>query len=288
MTTTEQSNWPRAPGRHRRAYLAHQFGSHDGTGAGIANEFDRRRYHARIRLESAFSTLCTQDALRFCTTQTDVEAAQEQAHQSVAEQEAWHREALKRPALLHSGNAYKFCLPFGDDDGKHRNWTWMDDYCDEGSPIESPVTDMVARIPKGRLKLLAFGAWSPDSLGETVPKEFQPDYSRKFAFQEAWFEQALEDICRHYGSTTGRPADIPKSNHAAAACYWRRWTARQEMLCKFEYDLYVIATEESEAHEAEDAAERKAEEVIEGIERQIEEAAQDILQDILDEQRATL
>ncbi|AMA55047.1 hypothetical protein BCCGELA001_01340 [Bradyrhizobium sp. CCGE-LA001] len=161
----------------------------------------------------------------------------------------------------------------------------MDDYCGEGSPTESPVTSMVARIPKDRLKYIAYRAWSPDSRAETVPDDWRPWYSEQFAYQEARYEQALEHVCRHYGSATGRPADIPKTNHAAAACYWRRWTARQEMLCRFEYELYVINAEEQMEREAENAAGRKAEAIIEGIERQIEDVAQDILRDILDEQR---
>ncbi|MBR0982338.1 hypothetical protein [Bradyrhizobium liaoningense] len=282
MTTPEQSNWPRAPGRHRKAYLARQFGSYDGRPESIPDPFARRRYRARIKLESAFSTLWKQDALRFCTTPADVEAAKRRAHQSVAELEAWHRKALQRPALLHSGNAFKFCLPFGDDDEKYYDWTWMDDYCDEGSPTEAPVTSMVAQIPEGRLKLIACCAGSPDSRAETVPDDWRPWYSEQFAYQEASYEQALEDICRHYGPT-GRPVDIPKSNHAAAACYWRRWTARQEMLSRFEYELHVIDAEEQKEREAEEAAERKAEDFVRAVERQIEDAAYAILDDVLSE-----
>ncbi|WLA65671.1 hypothetical protein [Bradyrhizobium diazoefficiens] len=280
---SESAEWPALLGSQRKQYLARCFGSVDGSVAGVANPFDRRRLKARYRYEEQYAALWQADALRFCETAADKEAAILAAHHSQAETEAWHRKALKRPASLHSGLMKSFTKPFNPE----YDTMYLDDYCESGSRHEGPVSAMRARVPESRIKYLCFRAWSSDETPENVPEEWKPWFDEQMAYQREAHDESLEVVCRHYGSKTGRPADIPKSNHAAAATYWRRWQARHEMRAAFEYELYVTDAEEQMEREAEDAAERKAEEVIEGIERQIEEAAQDILQDILDEQRAT-
>ncbi|BAL73745.1 hypothetical protein [Bradyrhizobium cosmicum] len=278
-TATDESKFPSLLNKRRKEYLCRVFGSENGAVAGIQSEWDRMRLLARFRFEEAYARLWISDALRFCETAEDREEAIMAAHHSVAETEAWHRKALKRPALLHNGLMAKFIQPFGENARMP-----MDNYCTVGSAHESPVTAMCAQVSISRVRHLCYRAWSPDKTPGNVPEDWKPWFRDELEYQQQAYDAALETICRHYGSATGLPADIPAANHAAAACYWRRWQARQEMKARFEHDLYVIDHEEQQAHEAEEAAERKAEEVIDGIERHIEDVARGILYDVLAEQ----
>ncbi|RTE92933.1 hypothetical protein [Bradyrhizobium sp. LVM 105] len=277
---SDSSEWPVLLGSQRKKYLAFCFGSVDGTPRGIANKFDRRRLQARYRYEEAYAALWQADALRFCESAADKEAVVIAAHNSQATTEAWHRKALKRPALLHAGLMKSFIQPFDPE----YDSMYLDDYCETGSNHEGPVRAMRLGVPESRVKFVCFRAWSPDETPENVPQEWKQWFDEQMAYQREAHDEALEDICRHYGSKSGKPADIPAGNHAAATTYWRRWQARQEMRAAFELELYRIGYDEMKADEAEAAAERKAQEIIEGIERQVEDAAWDILQDVLAEE----
>ena len=248
---SDMSHWPPLVGKQRRQYLARCFGSVDGTASGIANRHDRRRFKARIRLEESYAELWQADAGRFCETAEDVERAKTAAHHSIAELEAFHRNALKRPVLLHGGLMAKFIEPFGENDQMP-----LDAYCTIGSAHEAPVSAMRARIPEARAKYVAFRAWSSDETPEGVPAKWRKQFDASMEYQREGYEEALEDVCRHYGSESGRRSDIPATNHAAAACYWRRWQARQEMRCEFELELLRIDTDQWEAEQAAEARKR--------------------------------
>lgn len=277
---SDRSEWPVLLGSQRKKYLARCFGSTDGTPQGIANKFDRQRLRARYRYERAYGALWQADALRFCETAQDKEAATLAAHHSRATNEAWHRKALGRPALLHNGRMKSFIQPFNPE---HETLDF-DYYCETGSRHEGPVSAMKARVPDSRVKYVCYRAWSPDETPENVPAEWKPWFDEQMAYQQEAHDEALEDVCRHFESKTGKPADIPESNHAAAATYWRRWQALQEMRAAYELELYRIGADELKAEEAEEAAERRADKMIAEIERQVEDAAYDILQEVLDEQ----
>lgn len=273
---SDASEWPVLLGSQRKKYLARCFGSTDGTPEGIADEFDRQRLRARYRYEEAYAVLWQADALRFCESAADKEAAVIDAHHSQAKTEAFHRKALKRPALLHAGLMECFTQPFNPEyDTMH-----LDDYCETGSRHEGPVGAMKASVPESRVKFVCLWAGSRDETSENVPSERRLAFDQQMEFQSQWFDEALEEISTWFGSKTGKPADIPTANHAAAACYWRRWQARQEMRAAFELELARIEAAEREADEAEEAAERKAEEIIADIERSVENAAYAILDEI--------
>ncbi|MDN3278713.1 hypothetical protein QWJ07_30935 [Frankia sp. RB7] len=246
------STFAKAPGKYRRMYLARCFGSTDGKVRGVASKWDRRRLRARFALETAHSELWESDELRFCETAADLEEAKERSHQSVCVLEAWHLKALKRPALLHAGLMKNLIEPFGQNARMP-----MDDYCTVGSAHESPVTAMRACVSESRIRHLCYRAWSSDETPENVLEDWKPWFAAEMEYQQQAYDESLEKICRQYGSESGKPTDIPVANHAAAACYWRRWQARQEMKARFEHDLYVIAAEEMAAKER---AEREAEE----------------------------
>lgn len=243
---SEAAEWPALLGAQRRKYLARCFGSVDGSVAGVANPFDRRRLKARCRYEEQYAALWQADALRFCETAADKDAAIVAAHHSQASTEAWHRKALKRPALLHSGLMKSFTQPFS----REFDTMPLDDYCESGSRHEAPVSAMRARVPESRVKYVCFRAWSPDETPENVPQDWKLWSEDQMAYQREAHDESLEAICRHYGSNTGKPADIPEENHAAAATYWRRWQARQEMRAAFELELHRIGHDELKAEEA--------------------------------------
>ncbi|MCK1284058.1 hypothetical protein IVB41_08915 [Bradyrhizobium sp. 44] len=248
---TAETNFAKAPGKQRRMYLARCFGSTDGTVRGVADKWDRKRLLARYTMEAGYSALWESDELRFCETAADLEAAKTRSHHSLCVLEAWHRKALKRSALLHAGEMKSFLEPFGENDQMP-----MDQYCAVGSNHESAVSAMRSRVPESRVRYVSYRAWSPDETPENVPDEWKPWFAAEMEYQQQAYEQSLENICRHYGSESGKPAEIPSANHPAAACYWRRWQARQEMKARFEYDLYVIAANEMAAEGAAQALTR--------------------------------
>lgn len=242
-TTVDETTFAKTPGKQRRMWLAKVLDSVDGTAHGIANNGDRERYQARVAFESAYSELWEADAIRFAETTADVEAAKTESHHSVAVTEAWHRRALKRPALL-AGKKQSLLEPFGEHDRMP-----LDDYCTVGSTHESPVTAMRAIVPAARLEFVALQAGSPDGTAENVPAENRKWFEEAMEFQKQAYAEDLESVCRHYGSATGLPADIPDANHAAASCYWRRWRTRNSSRCELQTELWKIDAAEAAAKE---------------------------------------
>ncbi|MEH2504976.1 hypothetical protein V1290_003787 [Bradyrhizobium sp. AZCC 1578] len=118
----DESSGKTAPliGGWRLKYLATSFGSKDGTVKGVANKFDRARLRARIRFEKRWAAQWTRELCFYRgspdgswanVSPENRDAALLEDHHALAELEAYHREAMKRPALLR-GTAYKFLEPF--------------------------------------------------------------------------------------------------------------------------------------------------------------------------------
>ncbi|MEY9220672.1 hypothetical protein [Bradyrhizobium ottawaense] len=276
---SDESKWPPLIGKQRIRYLCYRFGSVDGTLDGIANPFDRRRCEARIEYERDYARLWQNEATRDCESASDLEGAQLKAHHSIAELEAFHRQALKRPALLRSAGFRMFLEPFSEP------LMPLDLYCT--SPGHDKPRALRAILPKARKRRTALVWGASDENAKSVPAEFHDGYTEALKAEAEGLDDDLEQVARHYGSKTGKPADIPSENRATASRYWRRFMSRFEALCLYELELERIAVDEQMEREADEAAERKAEELVQSIERQIEDAAYAILDDVLAEQRAT-
>jgi hypothetical protein len=119
--TEEIGKPPPLIGSWRIKYLAACFNSTDGTVKGVANKFDRQRLRALIRFEKRFTAQWDREHY-FAHGSPDGsldnlppesrDAALLEAHHGFADLQAFHRDAMRRPALLR-GTAYEFLKPFG-------------------------------------------------------------------------------------------------------------------------------------------------------------------------------
>lgn len=100
---------PPLMGKENRKYIAHVFGSHNGTVRAIANKFDRQRAQARIRYQERgeanwrrelFASYGSADGALEGVPADRRDDALTALHHSFADVQAECRDLNKRPALL--------------------------------------------------------------------------------------------------------------------------------------------------------------------------------------------
>ncbi len=255
------SELPPLVGKQRRRFLAKIFGSPDGRVGTIADESDRARCQARLDYEAAQSQLWNEELFRDRGSPSglfeDVPADRQEnaamaAHYAIGEVERFARINAPRIAAM-SLDPRDLTDPFGDDD---RNGYFAFPHRLPSEGYVKPMTGLVpmeARLPDSRLKFIALYFGADSGALNDVSEDLRDDCRTHVLDQDRDMLKWLSDVCKLYGSNSGKVVGIPAGNaRDHAARHWHRAMRAHENRAAFELALLRIELREKAQHVADE------------------------------------